>query len=336
MFGFLRNQVTPFAITSHSGEKLYAWHILPLQLYKRHEIALLNEASGYTPDITGRHAFTLLGNNPKARLIIHMHGAAGTVGSGYRVPNYRALSAGDPENSHVLTFDYGGFGYSKGQPSEKNLCLDAIAIVEWALNVAKIPPSRILIFGQSLGTAVNIAVAEHFASKLPPVVFAGHLLVAPFVDVATLMATYKVAGTIPLLGPVANIPPLFGYLKRYVKDQWSSKSRIANYIHAVEASGEKYHITIIHAEDDYDIPWTHSKELYWRAVNATRPIGVSRDELEEAMDVEKKYLGPAGSVFEWKSENGAIREEILKTGLHDVIMGNPVVSLAVMRIFANI
>ena len=131
-------------------------------------------------------------------------------------------------------------------------------------------------------------------------------------------------------------PHFFNYLKRYIHDHWSSKDRIGGYIHADEVNGEKYHVTIIHAEDDYDIPWTHSKELYWHAVNATRAAGVSRHELEEAMDVEKEYLGSAGSVFEWKTENGVIREEILKTGLHDVIMGNPIVTLAVMRIFTAV
>jgi abhydrolase domain-containing protein 12 len=41
--------------------------------------------------------------------------------------------------------------------------------------------------------------------------------------------------------------------------------------------------------------------------------------------------GPAGSVVEWKTDYGVIREEILKYGLHDVIMGNSIVTLAVMR-----
>ncbi|KAF2232012.1 alpha/beta-hydrolase [Viridothelium virens] len=335
-FGFLRNQVTPFSINSPSGEKLYAWHILPVELYRHNEAVLLSESSGFASDFTKKHAFKLLRDDADALLVIHMHGAAGTVGSGYRVPNYRALSAGKPDKIHVLTFDYGGFGRSRGQPTERSVCLDAVTVVHWALRVANVPPSRIIIFGQSLGTAVSLAVAEHFALQSPPIVFAGHVLVAPFVDVATLMATYKVAGTIPLLSPVANIPPFFNYLKRYIRDHWSSKDRIADYIHANEANGEKYQITIIHAEDDYDIPWTHSKELYWHAVNATRAAGVSPGELEEVMDDGKKCLGPAGTVFEWKTENGAIREEILKTGLHDVIMGNPIVTLAVMRIFTAV
>jgi abhydrolase domain-containing protein 12 len=33
IFGFLHNQVTPFSIESDSGT-LYAWHILPIELYR--------------------------------------------------------------------------------------------------------------------------------------------------------------------------------------------------------------------------------------------------------------------------------------------------------------
>lgn len=37
--------------------------------------------------------------------------------------------------------------------------------------------------------------------------------------------------------------------------------------------------------------------------------------------------------MEWKTEHGVIREEILKTGLHDVIMRYLIVTMAVMRFF---
>lgn len=332
-FGFLRGQTTPFSIQSSTGRALYAWHILPIELYREHESAIIAEPSGYASNFTSRFAFKLLRDDPDARLIIHMHGAAGTVGSGYRVPNYRALSAGEPKRIHVLTFDYGGFGRSHGTPSERGLCLDAIAAVEWATKVAGIPPSRILIFSQSLGTAVNLAVSEHFALQSPPVVFAGAILVAPFVDVATLVATYRVAGSIPVLSPLARFPPLFDYLSSFIKDKWLSKDRIAGYIRANEANGKKYRLTLIHAEDDYDIPSHHSEVVFWHAVNATVPQGVTYHELEEAKSKSKKDLGAAGTVMEWRTKNGIIREEILKTGLHDVIMGNPVITLAVMRIY---
>jgi abhydrolase domain-containing protein 12 len=332
-FGFLRCQTTPFSINSPTGGMLYAWHILPIELYRQHEPALLAEPAGFTSNITSRLAFKLLHDDPDARLIIHMHGAAGTVGSGYRVPNYRALSAGQPNKIHVVTFDYRGFGRSPGTPSESGLCFDAIAVVDWATKVTGIPPSRILIFSQSMGTAVNLAVSEHFALQSPPIVFAGAILVAPFVDVATLVATYRIAGSIPLLSPLIRFPLLYNYLQTFIQEQWSSKDRIAGYIRANEANGEKYRLTLIHAEDDYDIPSHHTEVLFWHAVNAMVPRGITYDELEEAKYQSKRDLGTAGSIMEWRTENGVIREEVLKTGLHDLIMGNPIISIAVMRIF---
>lgn len=332
-FGFMRSQTTPFSIQSPTGGALYAWHILPIELYRQHETALLAEPAGFAVDVTARLAFKLLRDDPDARLIIHMHGAGGTVGSGYRVPNYRALSAGQPKSIHVLTFDYRGFGRSPGTPSERGLCLDAIAVVDWVTNVARIPPSRILIFSQSIGTAVSLAVSEHFALQSPPVVFAGTILVAPFVDVATLVATYRIAGSIPLLSPLARFPLLFDYLGTFIRDKWLSKDRIAGYIRANEANGEKYKLTLIHAEDDWDIPSHHTEVVFWHAVNATVARGISYDELEEVKFKSRTDLGAAGSVMEWRTKNGVIREEILKTGLHDVVMGNAVITMAVMRIF---
>ena len=332
MFGFLRGQTTPFFIQSSMGESLYAWHVLPVELYRQHESTLIAEPSGFAKDIKSRFAFKLLRKDPEARLIIHMHGAGGTVGSGYRVPNYRALSAGQPNTTHVLTFDYRGFGRSRGTPSEPGLCLDAIAVVDWALRVAGIPPSRIIIFGQSLGTAVSLAVSNHYALQSPPVVFARTILVAPFVDVATLVATYRVAGSIPILSPLARFPLLFDYLSTFIVDKWLSKDRIAQYVRANEANGKRYQLILIHAEDDYDIPWHHTEVLFWHAISATVPRGIGYNELDKLRSKSKNDLGAAGSVMEWRTKKGVIREEILKTGLHDVVMGNPVITMAVMRI----
>lgn len=187
-FGFLYSQVTSFFIKTDEGSSLYAWHVLPLEIYRKNEDALLAEQSDLIEDSTLRLALMLLKQDPAAILVIHFHGAAGTVGSGYRTHNYRALSAGHPDKVHVLAFDYRGFGRSGGNPTEDGLLSDAVQVVRLALNIAGIPSSRILLFGQSLGTAVTLGVAEHFASQEPSVVFAGTILVAPFVDVATLMA----------------------------------------------------------------------------------------------------------------------------------------------------
>ncbi|KAJ5717104.1 hypothetical protein N7488_002750 [Penicillium malachiteum] len=297
-FGFLRNQVTPFSIETADGERLYVWHILSFELYRQNEASLIEEPSGFVFGLKFRVAFQLLRDDPETR--------------------YRALSAGSPEKIHVLTFDYRGFGKSTGSPSETGLIMDALDVIDWAMHVAGIPPSRILIFAQSMGTAVSIAVSNHLALQDPPVVFAGTVLVAPFVDVATLVSTYRVAGTIPIISPLARFSLIFKYLQRFIRDKWLSKDSIAQYIRANEFDEEKYRLTIIHAEDDYDIPWHHSQLLFWHAVNASTSTGISYHDIEQKKLDSKVDLGAAGSMMEWRTNNGVIREEILKTGLHDV------------------
>lgn len=333
MFGFLRGQVTPFHIHSSDGTALHSWHILPISLHRKHMAELTQHPIGLVPDVTANLAFQVLRDDPEALLAIHFHGAGGNMGSGYRIPNYRALSANNPDKIHVLTFDYHGFGKTPGVPTENSLIEDAIAVVEWALNVAKIPSSRILIFGQSLGTAVNMAVAERFASRDEPVIFAGHVFIAPFVDVPTLVKTYKIVGKIPILSPVAQFPMLFKLLSSQIRENWSTKTRIADYVRKSEESLNKYRIILIHAEDDNSIPWHHTSTLFSQAVNATSTCGIEDSRVRSWKLDEGQDIGAAGRVAHWRTEQGVISEYILRYGVHDVIMGSPIVSVAAMDIF---
>lgn len=52
-------------------------------LYAKNESMLLKEPSGIPANITIRLSFKLLQDDPEALLVIYMHGAAGTMGSGY-------------------------------------------------------------------------------------------------------------------------------------------------------------------------------------------------------------------------------------------------------------
>jgi abhydrolase domain-containing protein 12 len=336
MFGFLRGQTTPFNIYSSDGTPLHAWHILPFGLHRKHLSALTEQPVGLSADVTDTLGFHLLRDDPGALLAIHFHGAGGNMGSGYRIPNYRALAAGSPERVHVLTFDYRGFGKTPGNPTEDGLIQDAVAVVSWAMDVANIPPSRILIFGQSLGTAVNMAVAKHFAMQREPVIFAGHIMIAPFVDVPTLVTTYKIAGTIPILSPVARYSVLFNFLSTKIRETWSTKTRIADYVHRSEDILHRYRITLIHAEDDTDIPWHHTPTLFSHAVNATSADGIENSRVSTWKTEKGQDVGAAGRVAHWRTEQGVISEYLLRHGLHDVIMGSPVVTLAAMDIFEGV
>lgn len=335
-FGFLHNQVTPFFVSTNDGEKLYAWHVLPVGIYRRHQDDLLAQPSGLTRDIASRLAFQLLRDDPDARLVIYLHGTAGTLASGYRTDCYRNLYSAAPNKIHILAADYRGYGYSNGLPSEKGLLIDAISLVDWAMQVAGVPPSRIVIFGQSLGSAVGISLSRHFSVLSPPVSFTGIVLVASFSDVASLMATYRIGGVIPVLSPLAYFPGLLAFFNGFLASTWLSKDRIAEFVRLNDGDSPergKYHITLIHAEDDRVIPFTHTEVLFWHAINATSPLDKTREELEREKLTVKTDLGAGGSCVEWRTENGVIREEILKYGVHDKLMAYPAISSAVLRAF---
>ncbi|KAH7130047.1 Alpha/Beta hydrolase protein [Dendryphion nanum] len=336
-WGFLRNQVTPFHLETPDGEKLHAWHILPLETHRQNQAELRNEPTGLCLDIKERLSFKLLKEDPTAQLIIYLHGAGGTLGSGWRPQSYRALSAAST-NVHVLAIDYRGFGNSTGWPSESGLLADALTLTKFATETATIPMHRIVVFAQSMGTAIAISLTHHLALQSPPTIFAGTVLVASFTDVAALTETYKVAGTVPLLSPLAFFPPLLSFLNRFIRTKFPSKTTLASTIRHLDSikipdRKRKYDISIIHAEDDCDIPSLHSDILFWHAVNATREErrGFSFAELEKVKMEKKTPLGAGGWEFEWEGNGGIIREQIVKHGFHDRIMSYPVVSLAVAR-----
>jgi abhydrolase domain-containing protein 12 len=335
-WGFLKNQVTPFTLSTVDGETLHAWHILPLEAYRRNQYQLLQETSGLVNDVTTRLSFKLLKEDPDAMLVLYFHGAAGTLGSGWRPPSYRAISAGAPDKIHTVAIDYRGFGQSTGLPSEEGLLTDALTLAEWAMNVAGIPPSKIVLFSQSLGTAVALSLVQYLVSQPEPVLFSGVVLVAPFVDVELLTATYRIAGIIPILGAVARFPKLLAYINSFILHKWSSKDNIADFVRRCESlPGDtlKCHITILHGQDDYDIPWSHSDKLFWHAVNASIPLGISYDDMEKDKQATRRDMGEGGWSVDKRTQKSIIKEHILKYGLHDVIMSYPAVSLTVLNAF---
>ena len=194
----------------------------------------------------------------------------------------------------MLTVDYRGFGYSTGRPTEEGLITDGITLVNWALNVARIPPERIVVLGQSLGTAVTTAVAEHFALNLG-IDFAGVILVAGFSDIPTLMLTYSVGNFIPILSPLRSYPRLQQYFGSRIKDTWHTAERLANWVR----NSKQCDLVLIHAKNDFDIPWKHSDMLFQAAANATSQEGMSAQQIHS---VKKHYeLGTAGYRNDWKA-----------------------------------
>jgi abhydrolase domain-containing protein 12 len=178
------------------------------------------------------------------------------------------------------------------------LIADGTALVNWIIHVAGIPPERIVLLGQSLGTAVSSAVALNFvdpshelipqgnddssplldnAQKISkPTAFAGVILVAPFGSLPSLLLTYRLGGLVPLLLPLQPFPVVGTALTSRMTDKWLSAKRLAAYYRAFESKPDLLKsvvghagqteqramgmLQIIHAKTDMDISY-HQTEM---------------------------------------------------------------------------
>ncbi|KAK8073013.1 hypothetical protein PG996_006361 [Apiospora saccharicola] len=327
-WGFARNQVTPFPIQTSDGETLYAWHILPLQAYLKNEDKLQAQPAGYVEDVTSTESFRILREDPDARLVVYFHGNAGHIAQAIRPDSYHTLT--DTSNYHVLAIDYRGFGKSTGAPTEAGVINDGVAAVDWAMKVAKVPSSQIVVIGQSLGTAVTSGVAEHFAMQ--GVEFAGVILAAGFSNLPTLLSRYSAAGFIPVLSPVRAIPPLLRLFQGFVVDKWKSDERLAT---LVGLTRNRLRLTLIHAKNDVEIPCSESDTLFRSAAGPA--IGTDLDDEDFAKWKEERTVvrddGTFVAIVESKQPDIIIREELVPYGGHNDVMLSSPVALAVMRSF---
>lgn len=177
------------------------------------------------------------------------------------------------------------------------------------MNVAQIPGDRIVILGQSLGTAVAAGVVEHFAEQGTS--FAGVVLVAGFTNLQNLLTSYAIAGWVPLLAPLRSYPHLYKVFAGHLVDKWPSADRLANFVRL----SKKVRLFIIHAKDDYEIPWTQSEGLFTAAVNATTEGGMSLELIEKMKARATVDMGDGAFISTWNAGgNRIIREEIVAYG----------------------
>ena len=78
-----------------------------------------------------------------------------------------------PRDYALVALNYRGYGKSEGDPGERALTEDALAIYDAVARRPDVDPKRIVVFGRSLGTAV----AVHVAAARP---VAGVILASPF------------------------------------------------------------------------------------------------------------------------------------------------------------
>jgi len=108
------------------------------------------------------------------RALLYFHGNAGNAAD--RLDRARILVG--RLGLDVFLVDYRGYGLSEGEPSEEGLYRDARAVYA-AARERGFGPDRIVLFGESLGSAVAIDLATRFESEAV-------VLETPFLSIAEM------------------------------------------------------------------------------------------------------------------------------------------------------
>ena len=187
-------------LTSGDAERLIAWHAAPR------------------------------GDKP---VVLYFHGNGGALN--LRVGRFSWLLA---HGYGLVALSYRGYGGSTGSPSEDGLIRDALAAYDFA--VARYPAKRIVLWGESLGTAVAIALAAERE-------VGGLILDSPFTSAVDVGA--------------AAYP--FAPVRWLMKDTFRSDRRIAR----VSAP-----ILVLHGARDHVVPIAFGERLFALANEPKRMV----------------------------------------------------------------
>ncbi|KZP19290.1 alpha/beta-hydrolase [Athelia psychrophila] len=236
-------------ITTSDGLTLGAWFILADPAY---QAVPFPEPASY-PALESRVPAALAAHPT----ILFFHGNAATRALDSRLRYYDAFTGRLKAN--VLAIDYRGFGDSEGKPSEAGLALDATAAWDWLIAHGA-DPGNVLIYGHSLGTAVAAQLSAELSNR--GVRYRGTVLMAPFSSIHKLLDTYNFFGLVPLMRPLQMIPGAHDFVVRGLVHTFNTLP-VVSLIHAP--------LLLVHAENDYDVPATHSTMLFDSLLEALLP-----------------------------------------------------------------
>ena len=177
-------------------------------------------------DVNGKKTHGWFVPHENARgVVLFSHGNAGNISG--RLESVGLLRS---MGFSVLVYDYGGYGNSTGNASEKRCYADARAMWKWLTETKKVPADKILLFGRSLGGAVTCDLAAEVTPRA--VVMESTFLSVP--DVA------------------ADVFP------------WLPVRLLASYKFANVDKVAKIHVPLmmVHSPDDTTIPYAHGRKLF--------------------------------------------------------------------------
>ena len=161
------------------------------------------------------------------KTIIFFHGNAGNL----RNRNYK-LNELSKFDVNFLIVAYRGFSGNQGKPSEQGLYEDARSTLNW-LKIKGVKEKNIILYGESLGTAVAIETAQK--KKL-----AGIILESPFTSMVELAQKYY---------PVLPV-------KYLLKDKYETIKKLPNISSP---------LLVLHGRLDAIVPFAMGKKLFEQA-----------------------------------------------------------------------
>ncbi|KAJ7081380.1 Alpha/Beta hydrolase protein [Mycena belliarum] len=235
-YGLAPNKTINLRISTTDNESLGAWFVISDPYY--HALPTI-------PSQPADHIPAALKNHPT---ILFFHGNAGTRAFKARIQHYTAFSS--RLSANVLAIDYRGFGDSTGTPTETGLARDARAAWNWLIQNGA-TANQILIIGHSLGTGVSALLAAELSDEaISP---RGVVLLSPFSSISKVLETYSILGVLPLMKPLAMIPWASTLVKHAVVHTFATDTLVPRI---------KGPVLIAHAENDWDIPYSHSEALF--------------------------------------------------------------------------
>ncbi|HHD63422.1 MAG TPA: alpha/beta hydrolase [Desulfobulbaceae bacterium] len=161
----------------------------------------------------------------KRGVILFFHGNAGNIS--HRLDS---LLLFHKLGFSTLIFDYRGYGRSQGQPSEAGTYLDAEAAWGYLTTDRSMAPSRIILFGRSLGAAV----AVHQAAVQTP-------------------------GALIVESCFTSVPDMAAELYPFLPARWLSRLdyNVQQQLRRVSSP-----VLVVHSRDDEIIPFRHGRALY--------------------------------------------------------------------------
>ena len=167
--------------------------------------------------------------NSNKKTILFLHGNAGNLDN--RIDKLNSLGSMD---INFLIISWRGYSGNPGNPSEAGLYKDALSGIEW-LNKKGISNDRIILYGESLGTAITTEIAQNKN-------FAGIILEAPFTSMVDMGQ---------------KIYPIFP-VRLLLKDKYESKNKIKNI---------KSPILVLHGRKDKIVPFYMGEKIFEIANN---------------------------------------------------------------------